>query len=312
MSINKFTKLALKALSYPHIDVCTRYKIDRFLSCIPSPADAFNQFGFSEKMIKAGGRSILLRIYPYKDGNVSNTLLFFHGGGWIFENSATYHSVCRNLSMNTHSNIVSVGYSLAPEKCFPNAVMDCYCTARYLIAEKPSLGIRLDNITLIGDSAGGNLAAAVSLMARDRGEFAVERQILVYPATYFDHSEVSPFKSVRENGTDYLLTSKDLCDYMKMYRGSLENLKSPYFAPLTASDFSNQPKTLIITAQYDPLRDEGEEYGRRLRDAGADVYIYRMADALHGFFSLSPRYVHVKKAYKLINNFLYNNNIENG
>lgn len=151
---------------------------------------------------------------------------------------------------------------------------------------------------------GANLAAAVSLLARDRGEFSVARQILVYPSTYNDHSENSPFDSVRENGTDYLLTSKKIQDYMALYMRSEADLESPYFAPLLAEDLRCQPRTLILTAQYDPLRDEGEEYGRRLARAGNRVRVYRMKDALHGFFSLGPGFAHVKCAYRAIRAFL--------
>lgn len=106
-------------------------------------------------------------------------------------------------------------------------------------------------MTVIGDSAGGNLAAAVSLRARDEGEFYIPRQILIYPATYYDHSESSPFASVMENGSEYLLTSKRICEYIDLYKRDDEDLKNPYFAPLLAKDFSDQPDTLIITAEFD-------------------------------------------------------------
>ena len=161
-----------------------------------------------------------------------------------------------------------------------------------------------DRITLIGDSAGGNLAAAVSLMARDRGEFLPQRQILIYPATNNDHSETSQFQSVHDNGTDYILTSKRICDYMDLYSETPEDRQNPYFAPLLAPSLVNQPKTLIITAELDPLRDEGEAYGRRIREDGGTAEIYRIQDALHGFFALSPHFSQVKTAYQLINNFL--------
>ena len=157
---------------------------------------------------------------------------------------------------------------------------------------------------MIGDSAGGNLAAAVSLMARDRGEFLPSCQILIYPATGNDHSEHSPFPSVRENGTDYLLTTKRVRDYMELYRSSEADLENPYYAPLVAKDLSNQPDTLIITAEYCPLRDEGEAYGKALELAGNRVKVFRMPDALHGYFSLPVRFSQVKKTYGLINDFL--------
>ena len=141
-------------------------------------------------------------------------------------------------------------------------------------------------------------------MARDRGEFLPRRQILIYPATYNDHTEHSFFDSVRENGTDYLLTSKRVCDYMDLYKSSDEDLHNPYFAPLLAKSLADQPDTLVITAEYDPLRDEGEEYARKLRKFGNQVQLHRVADGLHGFFSLPPSFPQVKECYEIINRFL--------
>ena len=193
---------------------------------------------------------------------------------------------------------------MAPEHPFPQGLDDCYAAARELFVRPKSFGFDLGRVTVIGDSAGGNLAAAVSLRARDEGEFYIPRQILIYPATYYDHSESSPFASVMENGSEYLLTSKRICEYIDLYKRDDEDLKNPYFAPLLAKDFSDQPDTLIITAEFDPLRDEGEAYGRKLRAAGSRVTIYRMRDALHGFMGLGTGYIHVRRAHALINTFL--------
>jgi len=141
-------------------------------------------------------------------------------------------------------------------------------------------------------------------MARDRGEFLPSKQILLYPSTGSDYSETSPFASVKENGTDYLLTSKRVADYLDLYKSCNEDLENPYLAPILATDLSKQPRTMIITAQYDPLRDEGETYGKRLYEFGNEAEVYRMKDALHGFISLPKNFVHVKKSYELINLFL--------
>jgi acetyl esterase/lipase len=139
---------------------------------------------------------------------------------------------------------------------------------------------------------------------RDRGEKPVDRQILIYPATYNNHTNASPFPSVLENGSEYLLTAKHICDYMDLYCPIEQDRNSPYCARLLAGDFSNQPDTLIITAQYDPLRDEAEEYGRKLKNAGNVVSVHRIADTLHGYFSLPTTFSAVKKSYDIINNFL--------
>jgi acetyl esterase/lipase len=199
--------------------------------------------------------------------------------------------------------VISVDYRLAPEYKFPTAPEDCYAVTREIFLNAQLLEVDPEQITLIGDSAGGNLAAVVSMMARDRGEFLPKRQILLYPSTGGDHSETSPYPSVKENGTDFL-TSKRICDFLELYKGSDEDLQNPYLAPILAEDLSRMPNTLIITAQYDPLRDEAEAYGKKLYEAGNHVEVYRMKDALHGFISLPKHFVHVKRSYELINQFL--------
>ena len=119
--------------------------------------------------------------------------------------------------------------------------------------------------------------------------------------------EASPFPSVQENGTDFLLTRQKLCQYLEYYQGTEADRLNPYFAPILAQDLSRQPRTLILTAQFDPLRDEGEAYGERLREAGNEVEIHRIKDALHGFFALGIKYYHVQESFTLINQFLKEN-----
>ena len=220
------------------------------------------------------------------------------------ESVDTYNKVCAALTDATGRRVISVDYRLAPESPFPQGLDDCYAAAGALFNAPAHFDFDPGEITLVGDSAGGNLAAAVSLRARDTGDFHVRRQILIYPATYSDHGPDSPFPSVAENGSDYLLTTRRICEYIDLYKRDDSDLRNPYFAPLLARDFTNQPDTLLITAEFDPLRDEGEAYAEKLREAGNCVVLYRMRDALHGFMSLGPRYVHVRRAHELINSFL--------
>ncbi|NLC43617.1 MAG: alpha/beta hydrolase, partial [Clostridiales bacterium] len=209
-----------------------------------------------------------------------------------------------NMANQTGHTVVSVDYRLAPENPFPAGPEDCYQVVKEVFEELETFHCKSEDVTLIGDSAGGNLAAVVSLMARDRGICIPGKQILIYPATYHDHSGSSPFESVRENGTDYILTSQQIQDYLDLYVPNEEDRLCPYFAPLLAKDLHNQPDTLIITAQFDPLRDEGEAYGERLKEFDNYVETYRMKDALHGFFTLPWPSEDVKKSYEYINNFL--------
>ncbi|MCD8336762.1 MAG: alpha/beta hydrolase [Lachnospiraceae bacterium] len=273
-------------------------------------------------------------------------LLFFHGGGWVTESVENYDRVCARMAQATGHLVVSVEYRLAPEHPFPTGLRDCYAAARALSmgelywerpvdeeeqqtetlvsrarrmplrgasqedaqnTEPALLRLPAGGLTVIGDSAGGNLAAALSLMARDTGELQIERQILIYPALNNCYTEDSAFASVRENGDGYLLTAKKMERYLELYEKAPEDRQNPYFAPILANDLHNMPRTLILTAEYDPLRDEGEAYGERLRAAGNDVEMHRIADALHGFFALGIKFWHVQESFDYINNFLKEN-----
>lgn len=304
MAINKLVLAALKALSYPDLQVKKNYKLMRFAINAAHYHFLKSFYRTWDHKILLNGREIPVRIYSPSDTLPHPILLFFHGGGWVTGNINTYNKVCVNMTRLTRHRVISVDYRLAPEHPFPAGLQDCYAAARELYQHANLFHIRPDQITLIGDSAGANLAAAVSLMARDQGEFLPSRQILIYPATYHDHSGASPFASIRENGNDYLLTAKRIQDYMELYQSRPEDRTHPYFSPLLASDLSSQPDTLLITAQYDPLRDEGEAYGKKLREQGNYVKIHRIPDALHGFFSLPPGFPQVKECYNQINDFL--------
>lgn len=233
-----------------------------------------------------------------------SVLLFFHGGGWVTESVATYNRVCARMAQATGCIVASVEYRLAPEYRFPTALDDCYAAAKALYTNHSILKIHPDQITIMGDSAGGNLTAAVCLKARDTGDFTPKRQILIYPALYNCYTEQSPYPSVQENGTEYLLTAVKMEDYLKLYESCPQDRQNPYFAPLLAEDFSHLPKTLILTAQLDPLRDEGEDYAKKLQAAGNDVELHRIENAFHGFFALGIRFLHVRESFTYINAFL--------
>lgn len=307
MAINKAMRIALKALSYPDLDIKKTYKLRRQVdSAVHSYIKPLKPlYQMWDHKITSIDHDIPVRIFfPPDKEDIHKVLIFFHGGGWVIGNIDSYSNVCSNMAKQTGHIVVSVDYRLAPEHRFPAAPEDCYTVAREIFLDAALFDVKQEDITLVGDSAGGNLAAVVSLMARDRGEFHPSRQILIYPSTVSDHSITSPFLSVKEYGTNYLLTSRRLCDFMDLYKRTDEDLTNPYLAPLLSKDLSNQPKTLIITAEYDPLRDEGEAYGRKLAQYGNEVEVYRMKDALHGFIALPKHFVHVKRSYELMNRFL--------
>lgn len=291
--MNKAVRLALKALSQADIEVSKTYKLERSVSSIKSPVTNVLYSKF-DRAIKYGGREIMVRMYP-AENTPSGLILYFHGGGWVKEAVDTYNGICKAFAQKTGFTVASVEYSLAPENKFPLPLEDCYAVTKHFLENG-----EFEKVILAGDSAGGNLAAAVSLLARDKGEKMATAQILIYPCLYNDHTENSPFSSIRENGEDYILTSKRICEYTSLYVDDKDR-HSPYFAPLLTERFSDQPKTLVVTAEFDPLRDEGEEYAKRLSLAGVASECYRIKDAVHGFLSLPATFPSVVAFYnKLI------------
>ncbi len=311
--INHAAKKILKALSFDGIEV----EASRHLADLKKldPMKIF--YRTIDQKIYNQSHEVPVRIffpnersYEKNQAVPGKILLFLHGGGWVTESIDNYERVCARMANATNHFVVAVEYRLAPEHKFPAGLEDCYAAAKAIFSRQFLLNVDPEDITLIGDSAGGNLAAALSLLARDRGEFLPRRQILIYPATYNDYSENSPFPSVRENGTDYLLTAGKMRDYLELYAGSEADRKSPYFAPYLAENLQNQPDTLILTAEYDPLRDEGEAYGKRLAEAGNRVEVKRIEGALHGFFALGIKNLHVQESFRYINEFLRGNGRE--
>ena len=307
--ISKTMQTILHALSYGNIEV----EASRRLADIKR-LDAMRIFVKKlDTKVYNGTYEVPVRLYfPSEEamsgepveGEKYPVLLFFHGGGWVTESVENYDRVCSRMAQSTGHIVMSVEYRLAPEYRFPIPFEDCYEAAKALYTGRLVLPVAPDRITIIGDSAGGNLAAAVCLKARDTGEFIPKKQILIYPALNNCYTEGSPYKSVQENGEGYLLTAVKMEDYLKLYESSPEDRQNPYFAPILAKDLSHMPETLILTAEFDPLRDEGEEYGKRLKEANNYVEIHRIPDALHGYFALGIRFLHVQESFEIMNCFL--------
>lgn len=311
MPINKKMITALRKLLYSEKDLKDTYQLERKMVNMTHPHILKPFFRMWDHEVNIGDHKIPVRIFfPSKEG-IYPLLIFFHGGGFVTGNINSYSKVCTHMANLTKHIVLSVDYRLAPEHPFPAGLEDCYAVVKEVMSSTLLFNHVIEDITLIGDSAGANLAAAVSLLARDRGAFKISKQILLYPSTYNDHSDASPYPSVKENGYDYLLTQKRMKDYIDLYIRNKADLQNPYVAPLLAKDFANQPDTLIITAEYDLLRDEGEAYGEKLRAAGNKVQIHRIPDAIHGFISLSPIFNEVKECYAIINRFLKEEEDEN-
>ena len=203
--------------------------------------------------------------------------------------------------------VLAVDYLKAPENPYPAGFEDCYHVAQLLLSRPDLTGIKgARNIIIVGNSAGGNLAAAVSLRLRNEGKPLPSKQILINPVTYWRHDEASPFKSVEENGYDYGLTAKKMQEYMEMYEPDEVKRQNPYIAPLMTEDFSNQPDTLVISSEFDPLRDEGEVYGYMLLEAGNQVEIMRAKDTIHNFLFAPLNEDIIDTTYLLIKDYLEN------
>lgn len=226
-------------------------------------------------------REIPVRIYWPVDGTSGlAVVVFFHGGGFTLCNLDTHDRMCRDLCRDANAVVVSVDYRLAPEHPYPAAVEDAYAAVCWAADHAHELGGDAARLSVAGDSTGGNLAAVAALVARDRGGPSIAFQLLIYPVT--DSRMATP--SYRENGEGFFLTREHMRWYWTQYLTDPADGDQPYASPLRAPDLSGLPPAHIITAEHDPLRDEGEAYGARLRDAGVAVTVRRVEGAFHGFF----------------------------
>lgn len=290
--MKKITKKIINKISKIDID----YKKERVLKKIISND---KNIKYIDTFILVNDHNVKIRLFIPKV--INQTIIYFHGGGFVTGDIYIYSKTCDDLANNTNSLVISVDYRLAPEYPFPNGLIDCYNVTKYLYSSDSFLDNK--NIIIMGDSAGGNLASVVSILASEKKEFKIKKQILLYPLTYHIHDEDSIFNSVKENGNDYILTNKRINDYLNLYVKDKKYLKSKYVSPLNADNLNNQPETLIITASLDPLRDEGEAYGNKLIKFNNKVKMYRI-DNIHGFFTLPIYKKEINECYIYINEFL--------
>jgi acetyl esterase len=236
-----------------------------------------------DREIPGSEGTIPVRIYTPEGAGPFPVLVYFHGGGWVICNLDTHDDTCRRLANQAGCIVVSVDYRLAPEHKFPAAAEDCYAATCWVAENAGSSNGDPTRLAIGGDSAGGNLTAVVSLMARDRGSPPLVFQLLIYPVTDY-HTPGTP--SYQENAEGYFLTRDDMIWFWNHYLNDESEAKHPYASPLQAPDLSNLPPALVITAEFDPLRDEGERYAERLRKAGVPVVLKRYDGMIHGFFGM--------------------------
>jgi acetyl esterase len=226
--------------------------------------------------------SLPIRIYRPAGTGARPVLVYFYGGGWTLGQIDTCDGICRTLANTVGCVVIAAGYRLAPEHKFPAAVEDCFAAVRWIAEHADELSLDRDRIAVGGDSAGGNLAAVVALLAKRDGP-PLLAQLLVYPNTLYG----SDTPSMRENDDPVMFNRRSVQWYWQHYLSAPADGRDLRASPLLALDHSGLPPALVITAEYDPLRDEGELYAEQLKSAGVPVELTRYDGMMHGFFTMS-------------------------
>ena len=236
-----------------------------------------------------------VRVYRPTPDTKLPCLVYYHGGGWVIGDLETHDSPCRLLAKQTGCVVVAVDYRLAPEHPFPAPLDDCFTATQWVVDNATALNIHAEKIAVGGDSAGGNLAACVCIKAREQNGPSIVHQVLVYPVT----DAAMDTESYIENADGYMLTRDSMAWFWDHYIGTA-NKDSYLISPLKAQDLSNLPSATVLTAEFDPLRDEGESYGARLQAAGVATQVKRYDGLVHGFISTVDILDPAKDAVELI------------
>ncbi len=246
---------------------------------------AMNEEATKEELAQVSddlANEVPIRIYrPSLDADLP-CLLYFHGGGWVIGDLDTHDSPCRLLAKKTGCVVISVDYRLAPENPFPASLDDCYTATRWVFDHASELKVDPARIAVGGDSAGGNLAACVCHKAKNEDGPQIIHQLLVYPVT----DTAMDTQSYIDNADGYMLTRDSMIWFWNHYVGD-KSAADPLASPSRSSDFSNLPSATVLTAEFDPLRDEGEAYAEKLKDAGVATFVKRYDGLIHGFISMT-------------------------
>ena len=255
----------------------------RSMSLAPPPAVPTAVHRVENREVQGSQCAIPIRIYHPEPGTATRgALVYFHGGGWVIGNLDSHDETCRRLCVGSGSMVISVDYRLAPETRYPGPMIDCYDVTAWAAREANNLGIDAGRIAVGGDSAGGNLAAAVALKARDQNGPSICFQLLIYPVTDANFTT----GSYTANASGYFLTRSGMQWFWDHYVPTAAERKEAYAAPAQARDLKGLPPALVLTAEFDPLRDEGEAYARAMQAAGVEVSLTRYDGVVHGFFGM--------------------------
>jgi acetyl esterase len=258
-------------------------EIARTFTLPPAPAVAVERI--DALVIRAPeGHDIPLRVYRPRTAASLPAVVFFHGGGWVIGTLDAYDSLCRRLARQGDCVVISVDYRLAPEHKFPAAPNDALTATRWVAEHAATLDIDAARIAIAGDSAGGNLAAVTCVRLRDEGGPPPLAQLLIYPAV---RHYLPASGSMLENGEGYFLDLAAMAWFTGHYLAKDSDQTHPHYAVALTSNLSHLPRALVITAEFDPLRDEGEEYAQRLETAGNRVECWRFDGMIHGFFGMA-------------------------
>ncbi len=236
-----------------------------------------------DRTIPGPAGEIPVRIYTPADRSTGGVLTWFHGGGWVVGNLDGADATCRSLANRTGCVVVSVDYRLAPEARFPAGPDDCFAATKWVAENAKSLGADPAKLAVGGDSAGGNLAAVVAQLAKASGGPKIAFQLLAYPVTDYGLDT----GSYHQNKSGYLLTRDSMDWFWHLYLNSKDEGAEPKASPLRAPDLAGLPPAMVITAEFDPLRDEGEAYASALQAAGVPTTAVRYVGQIHGFFTMA-------------------------
>jgi acetyl esterase len=237
-----------------------------------------------ELRIPGAAGEIAARLYATDAGGARTGLVYFHGGGFVFGDLDTHDALCRALAKESDAVVVAVDYRRAPESRFPAAVEDAHAATVWIAENAARLGMDTRRIAVGGDSAGGNLATVTAMRCRDAGGPVLSAQVLLYPVADQSSTETESYLEFAEG---YYLRRGAMQWFMAHYQAKAEDGLNPEASPLLAKDVSGLPPALVITAEFDPLRDEGEAYAERMKEAGVKVTARRYAGMIHGFASMS-------------------------
>ncbi len=260
---------------------------------LPKSRTAVPVAGIADRAIPGPAGDIPIRVYTPMGAGQFPLLVYFHGGGFVVGSIDGADRICRTLCWGAGCIVVSVGYRLAPEHTFPAAPDDCLAATRWAGEHAAELGADPARLAVAGDSAGGNLAAVTALRIRDEGGPALRGQLLIYPVAGY-HTPPTPSYLANANG--YLLTRAMMIWFWGHYLNHAGEADDPRAAPLAAPDLAGLPPALVITAEFDPLRDEGERYAARLQAAGVPAVLARYDGMVHGFLLFADLFEESRRA----------------